>query len=427
MLQSVGCLKAPERSSSRSPVTLSRFSSDSIPLWAIKGTLEHAEMQRNPEDLIFFPNSAPRDEDDAASAKEPSVSIPTECFMRPAHLEQVGANRGDGKYAYHIAAIRAVVSRCPIASQPVVTILLRSYLGISGRKRKVCFEEEVLIPTVAGGMPDSTETGSDNSLVESLSVSDTHAVSNLREIRGFYFSMEWNTLVYNVKIDSPFEGEDLRSQVVLLEHVKGFWLLRTPMIKLEEVSAGELIGSSRWIAEQNADRNWGYLVEDRGIIWFMAFVLDKEGVPAVDYLPALAERVGKIGDRMQHLYVAADDPEEWGYRAISGFPKMLQVRDSVQNALAKGGCSIMSMEKVDLRTCGQFFSSLQNWFNDTFHDVLAALYDENIPEIGRSLKTSTMGIMPGGVLHLITTGAERFRLQAFLQLDGNSDDFPAPV
>lgn len=391
-----------------------------------KVAFEREEIRRTSKDLIFFPDSVPNDVDDAPSVNlGPNIKLTTECFASQTHLEQRGASLGNCKYVYHIAAIGAVVCRCPIENQPGNTSLLRSYLGISGRKRTICLEEEVLIPADDDGISDSGNS-SGNSLIESLSVSGTHAVSNLLEIRGFCFSKEWNTLVYNVKIDSPFEDEYQRNQVVLLEYVKGYWLLRTPMIKLEGVIAGDSIGSSRWIAEQNADRKWGYLVEDQGIIWFMAFVLDRVGVSDLSYLLVIAERVGKIGDRMQHLYVAADDPEDWGYKAISAFPEMPYVNNSMRDALEKGGCFIMNMEKADLGICGQFLSNLQGWYTDTFHDVLKALYGDDIPESGWSLKTSTMAILPGGVLHLITTGAERFRLQAFLQLYGSSDAFPVP-
>jgi len=393
-----------------------------------KVAFERGKTRRIPHDLIFFPDSVPKDVDDAPSVNlAPNIKLTTECFAGQAHLKQGGASRGNCNYVYHIAAIGAVVCRCPTEKQPGNPSLLRSYLGISGRKRKICLEEEVLIPANDGGISDFTENSSGNSLIESLSVSGTHAVSNLLGTREFCFSKEWNTLVYNVKIDSPFEDEYQRNQVVLLEYVKGFWLLRTPiMVKSEGGSDKDLIGSPLWLAEKNTDRKWGYLVEDRGIIWFMAFVLKRMCVSDVSYLSVIAERAGKIGDRMQHLYVAADDPEEWGYRAISAFPEMPYMNNSMRVALEKGEFFIMNMEKADLGTCGKFLCNLQGWYTETFHDVLAVLYGDDIPESGWSLKTSTLAILPGGVLHLITTGAERFRLQAFLQLYGSPDAFPTP-
>ncbi|BEV15523.1 hypothetical protein HBDW_23110 [Herbaspirillum sp. DW155] len=75
------------------------------------------------------------------------------------------------------------------------------------------------------------------------------------------------------------------------------------------------------------------------------------------------------------------------------------------------------MTQSDVMACGQVLISVQAWFEEAFESVLLALYDGVQPP-ERPLKTNQLTFLPDGTLHLSTEGAERFRLQAGLDLAG---------
>lgn len=375
--------------------------------------------------LVFFPVKF----SDDSSIRTGEGKVRTECLVDGASLQHLKNSLSDDISARHVALIKSVVVRKKVPQNSVVnTGLLRCVMGIVNRRRRMYLEEEYLIPIEGSERADIDVNEADQSLASVLSNGGSVAVTAIPDLIGFAFSPQWNTLAIDVQIDNPFALDEVRKQVVLLEQVEGFWLLRTPLFKVQGERAVNEIGSEQWLADQNVCRTWGYLREDRGIVWFIAFVRKQRGGSVSSYLTSLAERTGKIGDRLQHLFVAADEPEDWGYRAKSGFPGGFIITHKTQRVLDREGESIMTADLADLQRSGQFISRMQTWFQETFADVLATLYG-SVPRGNWSLKIAPMTILPDGVLHLATEGAERFRIQAYLQLadiNNGAVDIPSP-
>lgn len=193
------------------------------------------------------------------------------------------------------------------------------------------------------------------------------------------------------------------SAPVLLEAIGTvFWLLRC-WVHPGDSSDGNRGAGEPSIAERNRQRTAGYLIEADGAVWLGAVVQRSGGaeLPALSYMAA---RVHRLARNLRQPGMAADAN---GYRARSAFPT-----DLAQTW-------INTMKQSDVVACGQALTGVQAWFEDAFESVVSALYDGALPD-DRTLVTQPMVLLPNGMLHLQTAGAERFRLQAGLDLAGGS-------
>lgn len=139
----------------------------------------------------------------------------------------------------------------------------------------------------------------------------------------------------------------------------------------------------------------------------------------------LSSRVAQIGDRLQHLRCGAGDVEVWEYQAQNYWvPRKMAVA-----AISREPQFVLKLNDKDMQNCGRTLTAIEKWFKDVFLDVLAALY-RDVDEADRNLTVEPTAFLDGGVLHIITNGAERFKLHAFLQLEPVADEagemFPVP-
>jgi hypothetical protein len=188
---------------------------------------------------------------------------------------------------------------------------------------------------------------------------------------------------------------------VLLETVgTDFWLLRC---HVQHDSSTDLNGkrsNGNWLAERNRERAAGYLMEADGAVWFGTMVLRSAGAETL--LNHIAARVHRIA---RNLRGPGNDPDENGYWARTAFPAALQP------------IWMNTMKKSDVVACGQVLTGVQAWFEEAFEAMLEALYVDTGAN-QRGLATQPLTFLPNGMLHLTTDGAERFRLQAGLDLAG---------
>jgi superfamily II DNA or RNA helicase len=269
------------------------------------------------EGVIFYPVDVPKEE--GINTTPQGGNISADCLARPTYLDHMTDHSLAGDTIAHVASIKSLVIRKRQLCSPLSdgSLLCRKKDG-----KKIVVEEEYLFPTEAKYVSKQEAREKDLSLAAMLLRGGPSGVTYLPTTSGFSFSSKWNTYIANVNIESPFKDEDTRNQVVLIEQIEGFWLMRTPLFQTDRVNSDEGIGSEQWIADQNKKRKWGYMAKCHGIIWFLAFVKDFDGIKNSIYLTDLAERVGKIGDRLQHLFIASDDPENWDYRSTIKFPSL---------------------------------------------------------------------------------------------------------
>jgi hypothetical protein len=191
---------------------------------------------------------------------------------------------------------------------------------------------------------------------------------------------------------------------VLLEAIgTAFWLVRCYVQADSTVDLGGKRAPASWLAEHNRGRSAGYLFEADGAVWFGAMVLR---TPDADrLLDQMAARVHRIA---QHLRQPGNALDHNRYRARTAFPA------GVQSLWMK------TMKQSDVLACGHALNGVQAWFEEAFEAMLASLYgDVSVDE--RALETKRLTFQPDGTLHLTTSGAERFRLQAGLDLAGRLD------
>lgn len=255
--------------------------------------------------------------------------------------------------------------------------LLRQAFG-GGQQSGPLWTEEFVM--VRGGSPHP-------SLLDVLEAGGPHAVRQ-SPAPDFVFDPERNTCAWRGA-----------AALVLLEAIgTEFWLLRCCV---HEDGAGSAAGPS--VAERNRHRTAGYLMEADGATWVGAVVQRLHGaeLPALTYMAA---RVHRAANNLRQPGTAAD---ENAYRARSAFP------------VGFNKSWMDTMKQSDVVACGQMLSGVQAWFEEAFESVLLALYDGVGPG-ARPLDTEPMVLLPNGMLHLQTSGLERFRVQAGLDLAGVS-------
>ena len=188
---------------------------------------------------------------------------------------------------------------------------------------------------------------------------------------------------------------------VLLEAVGAdFWLLRCHVQDDASLDLNGKRNKGNWLARRNLARTAGYLFESDGAVWFGAMVLRSPGAEAL--LNHMASRVHRIAHNLRQPGNAFDAN---GYRARTAFPSNVQP------------IWINTMKQSDVIASGKVLTGVQAWFEEAFEAMVDALYD-GISADGRRLQTQPLKFLPNGLLHLSTEGAERFRLQAGLDLAG---------
>lgn len=188
---------------------------------------------------------------------------------------------------------------------------------------------------------------------------------------------------------------------VLLEAVGAdFWLLRCHVQNDDSLGLNGKRNKGNWLARRNLARTAGYLFVSDGAVWFGALVLRSPGAEAL--LNHMASRVHRIAHNLRQSGNAFDAN---GYRARTAFPLNVQP------------IWINTMKQSDVIACGKVLTGVQAWFEEAFEAMLDALYDGTSAD-GRRLQTQPLTFLPNGMLHLATKGAERFRLQAGLDLAG---------
>ncbi len=313
-----------------------------------------------------------------------------------------------------------------VVREPVDCIKNEGFFRLSNEKTKQKFHEEITLEYLVCNGLSLVSISNDHNLRGKPRSGQHFAI-----VKGFNFNIKWNTLVREIELHDPFNSESVnRHQTVLLERLGSFWFLRTPIFRVEEdIYEGGSFSWKNWIAKENTLRKWGYLIKDWEIIWFVVFVENAENLTNSNWLMRIAERVGRTGDRIQHLYSAADDPE-WNYKSSLSFLDISDIDATGRKVLQHGSGAVMKVKQKDMVQYGNLVANLQDWFVATFTKVASSLY-ESKEEAQEMLDLAPVVMLPGGIFHLKTEGAGRFRLQAFLQLrQENSADanivFPVP-
>ncbi|WP_158934072.1 DEAD/DEAH box helicase [Burkholderia sp. S171] len=255
----------------------------------------------------------------------------------------------------------------------------------------------------------------------------------------FVFDRSRNTVACEVDVSFAFTAAGSVAGKVLLESIGDeFWLLRAAVCATEAVR-GTQDGKNvpRWLAGQNRERRWGYLMEDAGIIWFTAMVREAGGAEW-RLLAHLAGHAGRVALFYRSLVANAAEHIEPTYRSRSAFPSV----DTLTAAYSDGGDphvsrlfnnakdgDISNMKHEDLIVCGQVLAGVRAWFSEAFAAVLDALYKADADGAERRLTVTPLEFLEGGVLRLSTNGAEHFRLQAYLDLNDTMSGgsvFPGP-
>jgi hypothetical protein len=220
----------------------------------------------------------------------------------------------------------------------------------------------------------------------------------------FAFSAVLNTSVATVPAGDVGAASDQDTLVRLESIGEAFWLLRCFVQPVEACDVkSRRNGLQLWLAERNAARTFGYLMEDGRDVWFGLVVRKAEGAE----LPLLERLVPRVA-RMALFYRRRTvDPRSGLRRALTAFPRATQHPDWTK-----------LMKQNDVLACGQMLTGVQAWFEEAFEAVLGELYGPNVPAAARGLTTQPLTFLPGGVLHLVAQGAEHFALQAFLDLSG---------
>lgn len=312
----------------------------------------------------------------------------------------------DGAYAAGRFALQAPAADAGIVHRPeldalVVRIpqagehpLLRQSAG-SGKKSKTVRTFEYLVPLARRDAARPTV----------LRQQTTFAVTALPDPGRFTYLAQWNTLAQQVSIANPFADGELRQQTVLLERLQDLHLLRTPVARINGDAADK-----RWktiVAEENRRRRWGYLIMEQDVIWFAALVMPAGGA----WLDKLGERVAKVGDRLQHLHTKGGDHEDWHFRAIVSIDDIL---DAYRSHFENKRKDFMTRDITDLQAHGRLLAGAHQWLAGAFAHVLELLYGEDGDQ--DTLKISPVTLLANGVLHIRTSGRERFTMEAYLDL-----------
>jgi hypothetical protein len=322
----------------------------------------------------------------------------------------------------HAPELSAMIVRNS-ASSTTSNLLRRKQEPGAKRGQVLIVQEEYLIPRIEG---EAFSRSIRHTLSKALAAGPPLAITTIPFQTLFNMSEQWNTLSRQIKVINPFDPQIGRTHSVLLEKVGDYLLLRTPIVDLHESGEKSSADWDNLVLQTNKKRKWGYLSKDNEIIWFVCFVYNVTGSLPAGMLDILAERVGKIGDRLQHLHCGGGDHEEWTFRSHAGLSSLVH-RNTTTSPNATYKKKTFMTKNEELLDCGALLLGVQKWFTDAFEMVLNALYEDK--ETDRGLHSTAVTLLPGGVLHIETEGNERFNIDAYLQLtEGTSGDikYPSP-
>lgn len=315
----------------------------------------------------------------------------------------------------HVPELGALVVR-PISNCAGHALLRQIPRAAQGKKTTLCMQEEYLVPAagMGGALPAPMP------LAEALRRSTPLAVQTLPYASHFHFSPVWNTFAREILISNPFEPGEQRGQSVLLEGLHDYLLLRTPIARIDGTAGHP--SRKDWdniIPPHNAKRRWGYLVIEDDTVWFICFVLASAPGGMLD---TLSERVGKIGDRLQHLHLRGSDDAVLRYRARFSISSIAAAHAA---HFKNRHTTFMTTNHDDLRAHGRLLAEAAQWLSSAFATVLDTLYDDSTN--ARGLEILPIALLNGGVLHISAIGKERFNLNAYLDLTPDSDIDGQPV
>jgi hypothetical protein len=380
-------------------------------------------------DAVFFPDLARQ----AADGTEPTP------LRLPASVRRVGQDpltihleRRRYLAAWHAVAVSVDLP----ASTRLACCIPAETATSTGKRRKRTFEVAHRLEWLAPRQPDAWHAlpgGAD--LADVLAVSVPCAVRGNPALtaQGFVWDDDANTLALSggVSATAALAPRHVDGTKVLLESVGDdtFWLVRAQVASESSLSAS--VGDIRsWIASLNRGRRWGYLAADAGQVWVVAFVR-KSGDAE---LPLL----GNVGRALRraalHYGSSGANAEPARYRSPTGFPSLQSIRKQYgaqstgMTAMFGKNVTGFSMKNEDLQACGQFLADVPVWFAEAFSAVLDNLYEAaEIADENRGLAVDKQVLLDGGILHIQTEGAERFRLQAWLDLQGTQGNGGMPT
>ncbi|SAL16177.1 helicase [Caballeronia sordidicola] len=364
-------------------------------------------------DAVFYPDSA-------KFVQDGDVAVPI-ALARGIRHKHVGENVRPTQLAdetllestVYLPAFDSTRVRRVVTSGSNVLRLSRA----SAKDPQIRCTEEVLVP-FAADLAGSPATA--------LRDGGPWGVRHVPDSR-FAFDRSRNTVGCEVDVSFAFTAAGSVAGKVLLESIGGeFWLLRAAVCATDavrEIQDGKNV--PRWLAGQNRERRWGYLMEDAGIVWFAAMVREAGGAEW-RLLAQLAGHAGRVALFYRSMVTNAAEHVEATYRSRCAFPSV----DTLSAAYSGGGDihvsrllnntkdgDISNMKHEDLMVCGQVLAGIRAWFSEAFDAVLDALYEGGGDSAERRLTVTPLEFLEGGVLRLSTDGAEHFRLQAYLDLN----------
>ncbi|HEY8271128.1 MAG TPA: hypothetical protein VIG33_09600, partial [Pseudobdellovibrionaceae bacterium] len=304
----------------------------------------------------FYPKGVPTDEMNGGTLRfSNGVFHEHYSLLR----EQLQSIKESGKFGFNVTHLLPMDALCVRARIDHECGGMMRNIGVGRGKKSTVYEVEYLvnIRAIDGGQGTPLiEAGIISAELSSLSKALRYGypfgVSELPGAAKLEFSREWGTMIRQVVINNPFSEEE-RSQTVLLERVSNFWILRTPIFHELDFNF-QLPDVGEFVKGLNEDRDWGYLISDQKIIWFVAFILDGESVDrCVDFIEYVAEKVGKVGDRLQHLYRGMDEKDCWGYRSRAGFPSLPDFSEDTKRRVSSYKVDLTKMNQQELQQCGR--------------------------------------------------------------------------
>ncbi len=251
-----------------------------------------------------------------------------------------------------------------------------------------------------------------------------YGVVNAPGFEGFEFDRRWQTLVRRFNIDPPYGQIDNRIQVVILEKAGERWILKSPLAPVGRYGLGEDAEAKdsrldERIGAENARRDWGQLVVDRGLVWFAVTLFRPDCFSSSD-MEGLLWHMARTGDRLQQLHCAADD-EDWAYRSAIALSATLSPPPApIVSQENDDGELSMNPDQALQQSYGRGLASLIDWFQGGFRQVLDAIlqadgYHGNVME--SVLDDLALEIDGNGRLSMRSVDQYiRFRLSATLDL-----------
>ncbi|MFJ1254254.1 helicase-related protein [Cupriavidus sp. CuC1] len=376
-------------------------------------------------DEPFFPESARFVMNDEAS-------VP---LMLPTNLRDGQAERGSPREAgtvgegQYLTAIDAVRVRRHVDSQsPLLRVVpgedngARKKGKASRKETAVRRTEEVLVPC-ASNQGGTTAASADRAGSPAAELCIT-VPAGVRSVHGHGFAIDdkLKTLTCTADVSFALAAAGPMSGKALLESIGDtLWLLRAAVCdawdeknKLDDTLAGH-----------NAMRQWGYLMKDAGIIW-LAAVVQKSAGDEWHLLTRLAADIARAALHYRRVLPVSADDKVKSFRSRSAFPSLIAFSSPRSNPAMRLSAlagqftnnTLPNMQNDDLLACGQMLAGVRTWFSEAFQAVLDSLHEASGDSAERKLAVAPLAFLENGLLHLRTTGKQRYSLQGYLDLSG---------